>query len=582
MQTRKLIIFTVLCTVTLIKSSPQEIDYKGFTQWSWQQEGNTEYMLYTPSDTVPGMRYPLAVFLHGCCGEDDHATLRNAVDPPARMWHNFGENTQTEPIYIISPKTTRGWEQKFPDIKAAIDKLIAAGKVDERRIYMTGFSMGGAGTWQFMETYPGYLAAAIPMGMRARAKLEQVKNTPIWAIRGEDDWFSQVLDEQIDTLRKLNGDTRGPQEWVTGVNPMFTNFEGVGHGVQWDAASTLPLVAWALSKINDGNIYPVVMILSPADRTSCQPGETVTLKVSAHDPDGTIAKIRILVDKQIAGESDRSPCEVTIRLSPGDHDVEATALDDKGKTSTDRILLQADIEPAFNSSSLPEVSAGSYYHQQLSATGNQPLSFSLNKDSQMPVGLTMDERGLILGIPIKSGEFDIAVTLSDADEDNTSRTFRLVIKPKKPDEVLITGVRYPHDSLQARVSKMMPGELPNTQAGTEVSFSDIGYYEGLTYISTSQDAANLEADSLLSFTVDEDVTVYVAYERHDRLFTSTIPAWLKEYKKEGTGQITAQYHYFDVYSRNFPAGQIVLPGAAADKNNVLRNYFVMVRKKMKV
>jgi hypothetical protein len=82
--------------------------------------------------------------------------------------------------------------------------------------------------------------------------------------------------------------------------------------------------------------------------------------------------------------------------------------------------------------------------------------------------------------------------------------------------------------------------------------------------------------------VDEDVTVYVAYERLDHLFTSSIPSWLEGYKKEGTGQITAQYHYFDVYSRDFPAGKIVLPGADAAGHNVLRNYFVMIRKKTKV
>jgi hypothetical protein len=65
----------------------------------------------------------------------------------------------------------------------------------------------------------------------------------------------------------------------------------------------------------------------------------------------------------------------------------------------------------------------------------------------------------------------------------------------------------------------------------------------------------------------------------DNLFTSTIPAWLEEYKKETDGQITAQYHYFDVYSKAFPAGQVVLPGANANANHVLRNYFVMIRKK---
>jgi len=142
----------------------QQIDYKGFPQWRWNKEGNTEFYLYTPENTRKGQKYPLAIFLHGCCGEDDHATLRNAVDPPVRMWHHLGTNTQEEPTYILAPKTTRGWAQKFPDIRKVIDDLIAAGMIDPQRIYMTGFSMGGAGTWEFMEQYPGLIAAAIPMG----------------------------------------------------------------------------------------------------------------------------------------------------------------------------------------------------------------------------------------------------------------------------------------------------------------------------------------------------------------------------------------------------------------------------------
>ena len=124
----------------------------------------------------------------------------------------------------------------------------------------------------------------------------------------------------------------------------------------------------------------------------------------------------------------------------------------------------------------------------------------------------------------------------------------------------------------------MIGELPNTQAGSEVSFSDVGPYEGLTYIATSKDAANLDLSDLLTFTVDEDVIVYVAYECLDRLFSSTIPEWLKDFEKEDAGQIVAQYHYFDVYSKNFPAGEIKLPGADAASHNVMWNYFIMVKK----
>ena len=556
----------------------QQIDYKGFPEWSWQNEGITEFMFYSPSNTEPGKKYPLAVFLHGCCGEDEHATMRNAVDPPARMWHNFGENYQLEPTYIISPKTTRGWRQKFPDIKMAIDKLIVAGKVDARRIYMTGFSMGGAGTWQFMEQYPGFLAAAIPMGMGARAKLDSVRSTPIWAIRGETDWHARNLPLNIDTLRRLNGDTRGPLEWVCGVNPRFTSFEGVGHGVQWDAASRLPLLEWAYAKINDGNIYPVVYFIRPEHKNMLKKGDRTGLELHALDPDGTIDKVQVLMNSKLIKEFTQPPYEMEIAPDPGDNLVEAIAWDRLGKSSKASMLLQVDIDPMLETAELPEISAGQYYRHQITASGNQPLFFNLSEGSHLPSGISLDSTGLITGIPSEPGNYPLLVTVLDAGDDQCSGSFLMKVMEKDPGEIIITNAHYPVDSLEARVSKIMIGELPNAQTVTEVSFSEVGHYEGLTYIAASKDAANLDQQDLLTLTVDEDVILYVAYEKLDRLFSSTVPEWLNDFNKEEGDQIVAQYHYFDVYSKSFPAGEIKLPGADAANHNVMWSYFIMCEK----
>jgi hypothetical protein len=197
------------------------------------------------------------------------------------------------------------------------------------------------------------------------------------------------------------------------------------------------------------------------------------------------------------------------------------------------------------------------------------------------MGLFMDAAGLITGVPSEPGRYLIQVTVSDADDDLAEATLQLLIKEKNRDEVIVSEVHYPADSLEARVSRIMPGELPNCQAGGEVSFSNVGRYEGLTYIAASKDAANLDQQDLLSFTVDEDVMVYVAYERLDRLYSSSIPGWLEDFQKEEGEQIVAQYHYFDVYSKSFPAGEIKLPGADAAHHNVMWNYFVMFKKHQK-
>ena len=138
-----------------------QIDYKGFPQWSWHKEDSTEYYLYTPSNMKPGEKYPIALFMHGCCGENYHATLRNTVDPPLRMWHNFGANTQSIPTFIIAPATSRGWVQHFNNLKKVMDELVANHNGDPQRIYVCGFSMGGDGTFKIIQQYPDYFAAAI-------------------------------------------------------------------------------------------------------------------------------------------------------------------------------------------------------------------------------------------------------------------------------------------------------------------------------------------------------------------------------------------------------------------------------------
>ena len=90
--------------------------------------------------------------------------------------------------------------------------------------------------------------------------------------------------------------------------------------------------------------------------------------------------------------------------------------------------------------------------------------------------------------------------------------------------------------------------------------------------------AVLNTTDYLSFDVDEDVTVYIAYEKKDNLLTSTIPAWLQTFEKDETNEIAAQYYYYDVYHKNFPKGTITLPAADVTNRNITKNYIVFVKK----
>ncbi|MEO8764017.1 MAG: putative Ig domain-containing protein [Ginsengibacter sp.] len=567
------------------KISAQEIDYKGLPQWSWHKEDSTEYYLYTPSNMQPGKKYPLALFMHGCCGESYHATLRNAVDPPVRMWHNFGKNKQAVPTYIIAPATSRGWSQHFKNLKKVMDDLIANNNADQQRIYVCGFSMGGEGTFNIIQQYPGYFAAAIPMGMSFHGDSVIIKDIPVWANQGETDWFSRFLKKQVAAIRALNGYTGDTgNTWVTGVNPRYSNFKGVGHGVQWNAASTQDLTSWAFSKINDGNQYPHVFFKTPLYRQSVVEGQQVLIGIYAADPDGHISRVDVYQNHKLVKSIKKEPYSTHIIPVKGDNILEAIAYDDKEKSSVATTLVKVNMRPVITSGVLPGGKAGVYYKYILTAKGNGDLLFTMDSERSLPPGLELYPGGMLKGVPLKRGSYKLSVKVTDEDNVSAAKSYTLNVLAKNKDEILVTnpvtreGVRY-------KVSKMMAGEPPCfnskdavlTTDTEEINFSGLDKYEGLTYIKTDINDANKTGDNFLSFEIDKAAIIYVAYEKLDNLKHSGIPEWLRSFKKED-GEIVSQYRYFNVYSKKFAKGKVTLPGADAKANSIGSNYFIMIKK----
>lgn len=555
-----------------------QIDYKGFSQWSWHKEDSTEYYLYTPANMKPGEKYPIALFMHGCCGESYHATLRNTVDPPVRMWHNFGKNTQPVPTYIISPATSRGWQQHFKNLKKVMDELVDNHSGDPQRIYVTGFSMGGNGVFQFIQQYPDYFAAAIPMGMSFRGDSVKIKDLPLWINQGETDWWSRHLKKTVAGIRRLNSDlTDTGAVWVTGVNPRYSSFKGVDHGVQWIAASTQDLTGWAYSKINDGNKYPIVFFKSPAYRQVVKKGEQVTLDIKATDPDGTILKIEVFLNGMPAETLLKPPFIFSLKPGDGDTKIEAVATDNKGKKAIATTFLKVNGKTEIITPAIPYARRGALYEAQLQATGNGQINYMLSNGT-LPAGCKLALNGSIKGIPIEKGMYNFSVTAIDEDGDSSTKLFTLLIKEKRPGEVIISNATT-NAGIICDISKTRKGETLFTGAvDDEISFTETGSYDGLTLIKIpAADTAHRE-ENYLSFEADENVTVYVGYEKKDRLLRSGIPSWLSDFSNQPTPQLVAQYYYYDVYAKTFPKGKIILPGADERNNNASTGYFVMVKK----
>ncbi len=163
------------------------------------------YRLYVPEDYDPAQAYPVVLFLHGSGGRgnDNAAQLNNGF---VKMFSIVGN-----PIFdciILVPQCPTGsawvsvssWKEcnystdKIPESKplaAALELLQTLPSqyhVDTDRIYATGLSMGGYGTWDLLVRHGDLFAAALPIcGGCDSSKAEQLKDIPIWTAHGLKD-----------------------------------------------------------------------------------------------------------------------------------------------------------------------------------------------------------------------------------------------------------------------------------------------------------------------------------------------------------------------------------------------------------
>ncbi len=137
---------------------------------------------------------PLVVFFHGGGqGNDVYTPIR--FSNGGTVWAN-PENQAKYPSHVLAPRNATTPESMHK-VKAIIDEMIAEGKVDPNRVYITGFSMGGGSTWTFLRTFPEYAAAAAPLcpagGPGSVANAMAVANLPLWTFVDDDDFLYQSV-----------------------------------------------------------------------------------------------------------------------------------------------------------------------------------------------------------------------------------------------------------------------------------------------------------------------------------------------------------------------------------------------------
>ena len=143
---------------------------------------------------------PLVVFFHGGGqGNDIYTPIR--FSNGGTVWAD-PENQEKYPTHVLAPRNATTPESMHK-VKGIIDQMVADGKVDPNRIYITGFSMGGGSTWTFLQTYPDVPAAAAPLcpanGPGSVENAQAVAHLPLWSFVDVDDFLYDAVLE-IDSV----------------------------------------------------------------------------------------------------------------------------------------------------------------------------------------------------------------------------------------------------------------------------------------------------------------------------------------------------------------------------------------------
>lgn len=173
------------------------------------------YLLYLPEDYGKQERWPLLVFLHGAGERGDDLELLKVHGPPKLI--AAGKDF---PCIVLAPqcaKHTRWYPQALIEL---IDKIANEYKVDKSRIYLTGLSMGGSGTWALGADYPRVFAAIAPICGRGRPdKAEALVSTPTWVFHGAKDKTVKIEESEkmVEAIKAAGG------------NPKFTVYPEAEH-----------------------------------------------------------------------------------------------------------------------------------------------------------------------------------------------------------------------------------------------------------------------------------------------------------------------------------------------------------------
>lgn len=205
------------------------------------------YAAYVPRSYDASKSWPCILFLHGS-GESGRDGLKQVIQGlgGAIQW-----NESEWPFIVLfpqKPKESAQWEDYDAAVMAMLARTQSEYAIDPDRVYLTGLSQGGHGTWSFASNHPGTFAALAPIcgydrPMTPAHIAASIGDVPVWAFHGLAD--NVVRPE--DTTRVIDAIRAARTGNADAAEVKLSLYEGVNHG-SWDRAyRTEKLAAWFLA-----------------------------------------------------------------------------------------------------------------------------------------------------------------------------------------------------------------------------------------------------------------------------------------------------------------------------------------------
>jgi predicted peptidase len=238
------LLFFTSCTTRKSKPSGGPGALSAHTaKWRVSQAFEMRYLCCLPQDydAKSGKTWPLMLFLHGAGERGTNLELVAVHGPPklAKAGKNF-------PFIIIAPQCPEGQRWESEGLLQLLDHVTRQYAVDKSRVYLTGLSMGGYGTWSLGVTHPERFAAIAPIcgggqtidALLAGNRAAALKTLGVWAFHGAKDSVVPVEESQrmVDALKKI------------GVRDVkLTAYPEAGHDSWTESYNNPELYEWLLA-----------------------------------------------------------------------------------------------------------------------------------------------------------------------------------------------------------------------------------------------------------------------------------------------------------------------------------------------